>query len=199
MSLPRPTLLLLVVGSLPLGLVHCEPSGDSKPRNTVQGNSVQSSAWAKGSQPTAYDSSVWSETPSASPTDGYALVPPSASEALASGPAPFQHPPANTEGCPDGMVRVTGPYCLDVVQTCEAYHEEYVHGKGKSTVSDRCLKFKEPSRCIGDQRKTLDFCMDRYEYPNHLGELPWVLTSWRQAQLMCREQGKRLCSEDEHN
>lgn len=197
----RPALLLLVVGSLPFGLVHCEPSGAPKPRNSVRSNTVQQSSAAERSQPTAYDPSVWSATPHATPSEGYGVATPSASEELASGVAPFEHPPANTQGCLDGMVRVTGPYCLDVAQTCEEYHEEYLHGKGKGngTVSDRCLKFKAPSRCIGDQRKNLDFCMDRYEYPNQAGELPWVLTSWRQAQSMCREQGKRLCTEDEYN
>ncbi|HEY6722956.1 MAG TPA: SUMF1/EgtB/PvdO family nonheme iron enzyme [Polyangiaceae bacterium] len=123
-------------------------------------------------------------------------APPAASSST---PPPFVHPPANTEGCLDGMVRVTGAYCPGVIQTCEEYHEEYLHSERNGTVSERCLKFKEPSRCVVDQRKSLDFCMDRYEYPNQVGEKPWVLTSWRQAQSMCREQGKRLCSEDEYN
>lgn len=97
------------------------------------------------------------------------------------------------------MVRVTGAYCPGVIQTCEEYHEEYLHSERNGQVSERCLKFKEPSRCVVDHRKNLDFCMDRYEYPNQPGVLPRVLTSWRQAQFMCREQGKRLCSEDEFN
>src|SRR5690606_41418868 len=67
------------------------------------------------------------------------------------------------------------------------------------TVSERCLKYVEPSRCLSKKKQQLDFCIDRYEYPNALGELPWVLTSWRQAQNLCREQGKRLCTEDEYN
>lgn len=97
------------------------------------------------------------------------------------------------------MVRVTGEYCPGVIQQCEKYHKEYLQRKGDGTVSERCLQFKKPSRCVVDRRKTLDFCMDRYEYPNELGEMPWVLTSWREAQRLCREQGKRLCSEDEFN
>ena len=97
------------------------------------------------------------------------------------------------------MLRVTGTYCPAAVQICEKYHGEYLRGKKDGTVSERCLKYKKPSRCIVDKTKELDFCIDRYEYPNVVGELPWVLTSWRQAERICREQGKRLCTEDEYN
>jgi len=97
------------------------------------------------------------------------------------------------------MLRVTGEYCPVVIQTCKKYHDEYVRDKGSGTVSDRCLEYIEPSRCFVDERVALDFCIDRYEYPNRLGELPWVLTSWRQAQRICHDQGKRLCTEDEYN
>ncbi|MFO0658427.1 MAG: SUMF1/EgtB/PvdO family nonheme iron enzyme [Polyangiaceae bacterium] len=41
--------------------------------------------------------------------------------------------------------------------------------------------------------------MDRFEYPNRVGELPQVLTSWHQAVKACADQGKRLCTEDEFN
>jgi formylglycine-generating enzyme required for sulfatase activity len=41
--------------------------------------------------------------------------------------------------------------------------------------------------------------MDRWEYPNRIGEKPWVLTSWRDAVKRCAEQEKRLCTEDEFN
>ena len=171
-------LVFVVVGVLAFGLIQCEQPQRSNPP-------VVSSVKAVTRLPAQIESSS-TQTP----------VPPPPS---ASTPAPFAHPPANTTGCLDGMVRVTGAYCPGVIQTCEEYHEEYLHSERNGAVSERCLKFKEPSRCVVDKRKNLDFCMDRYEYPNQPGEKPWVLTSWRQAQLMCREQGKRLCSEDEYN
>ena len=65
-------------------------------------------------------------------------------------------------------------------------------------MSERCLKY-EKSRCFVKERKQLSFCIDRYEYPNKRGELPWVLTSWLQAKALCEKQGKRLCTEDEFN
>lgn len=43
----------------------------------------------------------------------------------------------------------------------------------------------------------MDFCIDRYEWPNREGALPTVVVSWRDAAAMCRAAGKRLCSEDE--
>jgi hypothetical protein len=85
------------------------------------------------------------------------------------------------------------------VQTCLRHHEEYLKRKGSETVSERCMEYIDPSRCVVDKRVSMDFCVDRYEYPNELGELPWVLTSWRQARHLCREQGKRLCTEEEFN
>jgi len=175
---PGSALVFLAVGFSAVGLVQCE-----EPR---------------GSTPSIQNPSVASVTRQAAKADGSAP----AASMTPSAPAPaltFTHPPANTAGCPDGMVRVTGAYCPGVIQTCEEYHEEYLHSERNGQVSERCLKFKAPSRCVVDQRKSLDFCMDRYEYPNQIGGLPRVLTSWRQAQSMCREQGKRLCSEDEYN
>ncbi|MGE0324206.1 MAG: SUMF1/EgtB/PvdO family nonheme iron enzyme [Polyangiaceae bacterium] len=108
-------------------------------------------------------------------------------------------PKANTEGCPDGMVRVTGNYCKGMVQTCKKHHPEYENAKEKRKVSERCLEYEEPSKCISKERTPLDFCMDRFEYPNKVGELPRVLTSWLEARQRCELEGKRLCTEDEFN
>jgi formylglycine-generating enzyme len=118
-------------------------------------------------------------------------------EADAAAAAAF--PPARTDGCPDGMVRVEGQYCPGVMQDCIEHHPEYAARKHDPTVSERCLKYREPSRCISKQRRTLSFCIDRYEYPNQTGELPRILTSWREAKLLCEREQKRLCTEDEFN
>ena len=42
-----------------------------------------------------------------------------------------------------------------------------------------------------------DFYIDRYEYPNRSGSLPRVSVTWDEAQSLCRETGKRLCTEAE--
>ncbi len=113
--------------------------------------------------------------------------------------------------CSEGMVQVKGNYCPVVEQVCLEYHSEYkkdihkmnVQGKNsdrpKSTVSDRCLVYQEPSKCLSKERKPLDFCMDEFEWPNRKGELPALLISWMDAKAQCERVGKRLCTEEEFN
>jgi formylglycine-generating enzyme len=177
----RAFLILMALASVSPGLLHCDREQNAQRR---VGPAMAGSTAASVATPEASASAEARDLEAAPAT---------------SAPAPFQHPPANTSGCPEGMVRVTGTYCPAAVQICEKYHDEYLRGKQDGTVSERCLKYKKPSRCVVDKTKELDFCIDRYEYPNVVGELPWVLTSWRQAERICREQGKRLCTEDEYN
>ncbi|NUP09880.1 MAG: SUMF1/EgtB/PvdO family nonheme iron enzyme [Polyangiaceae bacterium] len=114
-------------------------------------------------------------------------------------PAPTELP-GSTAGCPDGMVRVEGDHCPALTQNCLDHHKEYEHDKSlRKTVSERCLRYESPSRCVSKKRKPLRFCMDRYEYPNKVGELPRVLTNWYHAKDLCEKQGKRLCTEMEFN
>ncbi len=119
-------------------------------------------------------------------------------------------PPGRTDGCPDGMVRVAGEYCPDVEQNCVEHHPEYERDrkkkakadekgeKYKSTVSERCMRY-EPSKCLSKEKLKLDFCVDRYEFPNKKGELPALLVSWTDAKKTCEKLGKRLCTEREFN
>ncbi len=41
------------------------------------------------------------------------------------------------------------------------------------------------------------FCIDRYEYPNKKGAIPKSSVTFTEAERLCAEQGKRLCSEEE--
>ena len=110
------------------------------------------------------------------------------------------------------MAKVEGQYCPIAEQICSEYHPEYLrdqdHKKGvrakgedpgKSTVSERCLRYKEPAKCLSKERQHMAFCMDRYEWPNKKGEVPALLISWTDAKKECEKVGKRLCSEDEFN
>ncbi|MRG97450.1 formylglycine-generating enzyme family protein [Polyangium spumosum] len=115
--------------------------------------------------------------------------------------------PGTSEGCPGDMLLVAGEYCPLVQQKCLEFHEEYEkdqarkkkEGAGASTVSDRCLRYEEPSVCLSKKRTPMRFCMDRYEWPNQKGEVPALLVSWGDAQKLCEAKGKRLCTEAEFN
>jgi hypothetical protein len=98
--------------------------------------------------------------------------------------------PGRTDGCAEGMVRVEGEYCPLVVAKCLETAAIGTH---------RCLKYEEPSRCAYPTRDPLDYCIDRFEYPNREGELPLTLVDFHDAQRACAADGKRLCTVDEYN
>lgn len=99
-------------------------------------------------------------------------------------PAPVER----TEGCPAGALRVTGSFCEDSHQDCEQMSDD-----GR----ERCLRFRAPSRCGSRRTQPMDFCIDRYEWPNRQGAAPLVIVSWNEAERFCRDAGRRLCTEDE--
>lgn len=155
----------------------------------------------------AAESAVATSTASAAASSLATAAPPSASAAqtasASAAPSVVAAPPplpGRTDGCREGMVRVAGDYCPALTQNCLDHHAEYDSDKGtRKTVSERCMKYEEPSRCVSKKRKPMSFCMDRWEYPNKVGELPRILTSWRSAKKLCEAQGKRLCTEQEFN
>ena len=143
-----------------------------------------------------------------------ALASASASSVVTSS-APTANPSANAavepSPCREGMVMVEGDYCPEVEQNCIKYHPEFeadlkkkakAEAKGqkyKSTVSERCLEYQSPTKCLSSERKRLRFCVDRFEFPNKKGELPSLLVSWTEAKAACATAGKRLCTEEEFN
>ena len=145
----------------------------------------------------------------AAPTAASTAAPTASSTATATAAATADAGAAvgTSEGCPDDMVRVRGAYCPDAEQICEDHSADYEKDVARSakeegersTVSERCLKYREPSVCKSKARKPMDFCMDRYEYPNLKGELPALLVSWTDAKKVCEKLGKRLCGEAEFN
>jgi formylglycine-generating enzyme len=172
---------LLVLG---VHLTSCDKSDHTNPTETPASSVLQ----VNGTTSSASSSTPPSPTNSASNT---APSPPPAASSSA--------PAFRTEGCPAGMVRVEGEYCPAVIQHCLKHHSEYVRNRGNKNVSERCLEYEKPSKCHVKKRIHMSFCMDRFEYPNQVGELPQVLTSWRQAKNLCGKQGKRLCSVKEFN
>ena len=62
---------------------------------------------------------------------------------------------------------------------------------GKSNVSERCLRYKAPSKCLSKERRHMRFCIDRYEWPNKKGELP-ALLALLGAAMIVHERRARL-------
>ncbi|MCX7944568.1 MAG: bifunctional serine/threonine-protein kinase/formylglycine-generating enzyme family protein [Deltaproteobacteria bacterium] len=44
---------------------------------------------------------------------------------------------------------------------------------------------------------THSYCIDKYEFPNKKGVMPRTSVSFEEAEKLCMEQGKRICSEEE--
>jgi sulfatase modifying factor 1 len=107
--------------------------------------------------------------------------------------------------CGAGMVHVAGNFLLDVAGS-EA-------GAGIERLQDdtcsRWIDREYPARCATFERdkwlaaskelprKPMDFCIDRFEYPNLRGQNPYVVVTYREASSMCSAEGKHLCSEAE--
>src|SRR6266404_4780328 len=110
-----------------------------------------------------------------------------------------------TEGtrgaCPSGMVEVRGRMRQDSpVIAIEAMQRLLCTRWLAETYPERCAEFDQ-QRWIafvdGLSTVDMDFCIDRFEYPNVKGQFPWIFVRWTEAVDLCAGEGKRLCSEDE--
>jgi hypothetical protein len=100
--------------------------------------------------------------------------------------------------CPAGMVTIKGKMRLTEMG------DELQKGICSKWINrdfpERCASFsKEKWAELRDKLKTKDmnYCIDRFEYPNRKGEFPVIYVNWHESKKMCETDGKRLCSEDE--
>lgn len=97
--------------------------------------------------------------------------------------------PATTPdgACPADMALVHGWFCPLLLYPCERTVDKSGY---------RCAEYGHDRRCLGkeDLRR---FCIDRYEWPNRVGELPLVYVNWLEAKDHCASVGKRLCRRSE--
>lgn len=129
-------------------------------------------------------------------------------QGVADGLAPLTpEPSADARGCPTGMLRVSGGFVLDPDgrddtdrvtadqnATCTFWRTA---DHGDNGLCDRFDPERWRARVAKLPKKQLDFCIDRYEYPNAFGELPLVVVTFSEAQAFCKQEQKRLCSENE--
>jgi sulfatase modifying factor 1 len=68
------------------------------------------------------------------------------------------------------------------------------------TFPERCGEF-DRDRWLAQTkdlpRRPMHFCIDRFEYPNRKGEYPVLFVNWNEANDLCADEGKRLCTETE--
>ena len=99
-----------------------------------------------------------------------------------------------SSNCPEDMVEVEGDYCPQIEEHCNLWLDPTATNGGEGPV--RCAEFA-PSKCLSKKRKYLNFCIDKYEFPNIKGAIPQVYMSWNSAKLSCENEGKRLCQDYE--
>src|SRR5262249_12614861 len=83
--------------------------------------------------------------------------------------------------CPAGMVLVDGGYCPTLRYECQSDIET-----GEAA---RCSEYARKSGCPS-MLEPRRFCIDRYEWPNLVGENPRVYVSWFQSKELCWTVGK---------
>jgi formylglycine-generating enzyme required for sulfatase activity len=89
------------------------------------------------------------------------------------------------------MVHVQKDFCPDMDRTCVK------HEYDKANHITICHRFKEGVSECKAKRVSLDYCIDRYEFPNKKGAKPPVMVDWYHAMGECSALGKRLCYESE--
>jgi formylglycine-generating enzyme required for sulfatase activity len=95
------------------------------------------------------------------------------------------------EACPSDMVHIKFEHCPKLQRRC--LDKEY----DKPNHITICNRFASDKPECQVPRVPLDFCIDKYEYPNRLGEKPPVMLNFFEASQLCSALHKRLCYERE--
>jgi formylglycine-generating enzyme required for sulfatase activity len=90
------------------------------------------------------------------------------------------------------MVLVDGSYCKEPVHECRKWLDD------PKLPFARCGEYAEPARCRGE-RIDLRFCIDKHEHTEPGERLPLNHQSFVLGAKICKDLGKRLCTESEWN
>ena len=110
----------------------------------------------------------------------------------------------NGAGCMAGMVRVKGNHRVELHGEATGEIERIQDAACTDWISRdfpaRCRTFDGAK--IAEEVKKLptrpmDFCIDRFEYPNIRGENPMIVVTFHEAEALCKKSKKRLCNETE--
>ena len=110
----------------------------------------------------------------------------------------------NAAGCATGMVRVKGQARVEFHGEATGEIERIQDGACTDWINKdfpaRCRTFdaeKIATEVAKLPTRPLDFCMDRFEYPNVLGQNPMIVVTFHEAEALCKKSQKRLCNENE--
>lgn len=143
-----------------------------------------------GPQPTSESPRTPPPVPAATPTASDRDPPDAAVEAAvpdAGQPGGDAAAASAQTPCPPDMAHVVHDFCPKVERKCVKKEKNVPN---KITL---CHKFQPGSTKCLEQRHHLDFCIDKYEYPNRQGAHPPWMVSWYDAESTCRSLGKRTC------
>jgi len=102
------------------------------------------------------------------------------------------NPRYRTDGCPDGMVRVSGEFCPHPKEVCAEWLDK------PGGIIRRCKRYEQTHTCLSATMRK-DFCIERTEHLEPNGSrLPIVSVDAYQAEAICKKEGSRLCYESEH-
>ena len=110
----------------------------------------------------------------------------------------------NSAGCATGMIRVKGELRTELHGEATGEIERIQDGACTDWISKefpaRCRTFdaeKIATEVAKLPTRPLDFCIDRFEYPNVLGQNPMIVVTFHEAEALCKKSQKRLCNENE--
>ncbi|HVJ95002.1 MAG TPA: SUMF1/EgtB/PvdO family nonheme iron enzyme [Labilithrix sp.] len=107
-------------------------------------------------------------------------------------------------GCPTGMVRVKGSFRRELNGLATGEVERLQDAACTDWISRefpaRCRTFDREKIAAAVAKlpaQPMDYCIDRFEYPNVLGQNPMIVATFREAEALCKKSSKRLCTENE--
>ena len=104
----------------------------------------------------------------------------------------------NRGSCPAGMIEVKGN--MRVTDMADELQKQTCTKWIQKEFPERCASFdKDKWKALRDKlpTKAMNYCIDRYEYPNRKGEFPLIFINWPESEATCKAVSKRLCTEDE--
>ena len=99
--------------------------------------------------------------------------------------------------CPSDMQLVDGMFCPQVQQICLYDVDSKGNKMGPHKIGGRCGMFQAPSVCLSKTRIHKRYCVDTFEIPNVVGELPQSWMSWYDVKAFCESKNKRMMTASE--